>query len=79
MSRETVDARLAVIEEQVKAHGKLDDKRFKQMESLDAKLDKIDNELSRYRGFVGGILLIVTALVTFFKIFGSGITDYFSK
>jgi len=79
MSRETIEARIAVIEAAVKTHGELDERRFEQMESLDAKLDKIDNELSRYRGFVGGILLVATAVVTFFKLFWGDIVNFASK
>ena len=44
-----------------------------------AKLDALEDELSRYRGIVGGILLMVTAIVTFVKLFGTGILEYFSK
>ena len=43
------------------------------------KLDRIELEFSRYRGFVGGILLTFTAVVGFLKMFGGGIIDYFSK
>lgn len=79
MSKQSIETRVAIIEAAVRAQGKEDEKRFEQMESLDKKLDKIDNELSRYRGFVGGILLIATALVTFFKLFSENIIGFFSK
>ena len=79
MSRQTVEERLAHIEAGIKAHGNLDDLRFAQMANLDKKLDKIDEELSRYRGFVGGILLVTTAIVTFIKLFSDDIARFFSK
>ena len=79
MAKDSVEERIARIETQIQAHGKLDELRFKQMDGLDKKLDKIDNELSRYRGFVGGILLVVTSVVTFFKFFGGDIAKFFSK
>lgn len=50
----------------------------------DAKLDTvlqelkdIDQEFSRYRGVVGGILLVVTAVVSFFKLFWDDLIEKF--
>ena len=68
--------RMARIEVKLSSH--ISDEE-EQMRSVDRKLDRIELELSRYRGFVGGILLMVTAIVTFLKIFGSGIVEFFSK
>lgn len=43
------------------------------MAAMDAKLDRIELELSRYRGIVGGILLAVSSIATFLKFFGDEI------
>ena len=64
--------RLVRVEVALNAHVEQEDA---QMGEVVSKLDTIELELSRYRGFVGGILLMVTAIVTFFK-FG---LDYFGS
>lgn len=38
-----------------------------QLDTIDQKVDRIDKELSQYRGMVGGILLVLTALGAFLK------------
>ena len=61
---------------------KLDDHVETEEATLDGvvrKLDRIELELSRYRGFIGGILLMVTAVVSFFKLFGASILAFFDK
>ena len=74
--RADIRERLTRVEEKLTAHVAQEDE---QMEKVVAKLDVISLELSRYRGFVGGILLMVTAVVTFFKLFGAGILEFFDK
>lgn len=37
------------------------------IDELDRKVDAIDKDLSKYRGMVGGVLLAITAIVTFLK------------
>ena len=66
--------RLARVEQKLDSH--IEDEE-EIMERVVKKLDRIELELSRYRGFVGGILLMVTAVVTFFKIFGKDLADFF--
>ena len=58
------DARIQRIED------KLDD--------LDDKLNSLDKDLTKYRGMVGGVLLVFTAIVTFVKLFWSYLTDHVS-
>lgn len=41
----------------------------KLIRSMSEKLDRIELELSRYRGFVGGILLVASSVVAFLKYF----------
>lgn len=43
---------------------------------IENKLDEIDRELSRYRGIVGGVLFLGTALITFFKVSWDSITSW---
>jgi hypothetical protein len=62
--------RIARVEEILSAHV---EQEGGQLEALAAKMDSIELELSRYRGFVGGILLVITAVVTFVKLFGEQI------
>lgn len=39
------------------------------IEKLEDKVDNLEREISRYRGIVGGILFVVTAIGTFLKFF----------
>lgn len=66
--------RMARIEVKLSSH--ISDEE-EQMRSVDRKLDRIELELSRYRGFVGGIMFIATALVAFFKFFWEDLLKFF--
>ena len=79
MSDEKIGERVAALEAAFDERKEIADKRDNDYAKVLLKLDKIDRELSRYRGFVGGILLVVTAVVTFLKLFGDAIMNYFSK
>ena len=67
-----VEARLAVYEDKLDEH-------FEEHTAILSKLETIDKELSRYRGFVGGILFAVTAVSAFFKLFGDDIVPFFQR
>jgi hypothetical protein len=69
-----IHERMARIEVQLTSH--IDDEE-EQMQSMDRKLDRIELELSRYRGFVGGIMFIATAVVAFFKFFWQDMVNFF--
>ena len=56
-----------------------DERRDEQLHEIASKLDALQIELSRYRGTVGGILLVVTAIVTAIKLFGDSILSLFNK
>lgn len=71
-----VHERLARVEVVIDGHIEREEE---QMEKILEKLDALENELSRYRGVVGGILLVVTAVVTAIKLFGGAFVEYFSK
>lgn len=69
-------ARLVRVEEKVDHIEGRVDKHYESAKEREAKLDTIGaqqnemlRELSRYRGFVGGILLVLTAISTFVKLF----------
>ena len=46
------------------------------IKALDPKVSAIDKDLTKYRGMVGGILLVITAVVTFVKLSWGFITDH---
>jgi hypothetical protein len=71
--------RLTRIETDLEHVNRSEAARDEKLADIDAKLDALSIELSRYRGTVGGVLLVVTALVTFFKMFGAGVLAYFDK
>lgn len=58
------------------------DKRFERIEEemhdLGEKMDRIEKDLAKYRGMVGGVLLVITALVTFLKMSWGFITEHLS-
>lgn len=49
------------IHELLKQHTEQDAENFKR---IDAKLDEIHGTLSRYKGFIGGVVFTVSALAT---------------
>ncbi len=71
--------RLTRIETDLEHFEKQDESRDEQLSEISNKLDALQIELSRYRGTVGGILLVVTALVTVFKLFGDSVIAFFDK
>jgi len=71
--------RLTRIETDLEHFEKQDEHRDAQLGEISEKLDALQIELSRYRGTVGGILLVVTAVVTALKLFGGTILAYFNK
>lgn len=71
--------RLAKVEQRVEDYVSSADMRVRQMERIEDKLDLLEKDLSRYRGLVGGVLLAVTAIISFFKFFWDDITNYFGK
>lgn len=71
--------RLSKVEQRVEDYVSSADMRVRQMERIEDKLDLLEKDLSRYRGLVGGVLLAVTAIISFFKFFWDDITNYFGK
>lgn len=71
--------RVAKIEQWAVDHNATTSARYEQMAQVNAKLDRLELELARYRGLVGGVLLVVTAVVTFTKFFWGDITRFFGR
>ena len=71
--------RLTRIETDLEHNEKSQEARDDQLSEIADKLDALQIELSRYRGTVGGILLVVTAVVTALKLFGGALTAFFNK
>jgi len=71
--------RLTRIETDLEHFEKQDESRDEQLAEIASKLDTLQLELSRYRGTVGGILLVVTAIVTAIKLFGDSLVSFFDK
>ena len=55
------------------------EEKLEHLDEIPDKIDELDRELSRYRGFVGGILLAVSAIGAFLKLAGSSIKDFFTS
>lgn len=80
MSQETdLYERVARIEQQLADHLENAKQRTKAISIIDDKLDTLEKDLARYRGLVGGVLLVVTAVVAFFKFFWQDILRLFSR
>lgn len=47
-----------------------------QLREVLTEISAINKELSRYRGFIGGVLFVVTALVTFVKMYGEAVAKF---
>ena len=67
------------VEQRVEDYVASADVRIRQMERIEDKLDLLEKDLSRYRGLVGGVLLAVTAIVSFFKFFWDDLTNFFGR
>lgn len=61
--------RVARIEIELRHVDKLVTERSGHMRNIEAKLDEMEKDLERYRGMVGAVLLVATAVTTFFKLF----------
>ena len=73
MTREQRDVdlheRVARIESEVDHIDKVVTERKSDINRIESKLDSMEKDLERYRGTVGAILLVLTAVTTFFKLF----------
>lgn len=61
--------RVARMETEIAHIDKLVTARAGKLDAIEGKIDNMERDLERYRGMVGAILLISTAVVTFFKLF----------
>ena len=70
--------RVAKIEQQVEHIDSIASERLGRWENLNERLDRIEDDLERYRGAVGAVLLVATAVTTFFKLFWADIKRFFT-
>jgi|19_taG_2_1085344.scaffolds.fasta_scaffold329234_1 hypothetical protein len=47
-----------------------------ELAELNKKIDGIDKDLTKYRGMVGGILLVITAIGVFFRLLGGFLKEH---
>lgn len=69
--------RVAKIEEKVDHIDSIATARHGRIQRIEDKLDTMEKDLERYRGMVGAILLVLTAVTTFFKLFWQDLVKYF--
>lgn len=66
MAKTTAGERLAVLESVVGAHDQRDREHFEQLAQavsrINDRLDSIDAKLSKQKGFLGGVVFVVSAL-----------------
>lgn len=60
--------RIARLEEKIEQLTRQDAERLIQEKSRDAKIDRLILELGKYKGFVGGILFVISCLWAFVKL-----------
>ena len=70
--------RVAKIEEKVSHIDTLTTERRGRMQRIEDKLDAMEKDLERYRGTVGAILLVGTAVMTFLKLFWIDLKKFFA-
>jgi uncharacterized coiled-coil protein SlyX len=68
--------RVARIESEVDHIDKVVTERKSDINRIESKLDSMEKDLERYRGTVGAILLVLTAVTTFFKLFWHDIQKF---
>ena len=61
--------RVAKIEARVEHIDRITSERKGRMQRIEDKIDSMERDLERYRGTVGAILLVLTAVTTFLKLF----------
>lgn len=70
--------RVAKIEQRVEHIDSITSERHGHMQRIEEKLDDMEKDLERYRGTVGAILLVGTAVMTFLKLFWSDFKKFFA-
>ena len=54
------------------------EQKLEQLDDIEDKLDTIERDLVRYRGLIGGVLLVVTAVGTLLKLAWGYIESHWS-
>ena len=68
--------RVTKIEAEVAHIDKLVTARAGKLDAIQEKLNSMESDLERYRGMVGAILLVSTAIITFFKLFWADLVKH---
>lgn len=72
----TIEAELKHVDSELEEMHEEGKERTAQIHAINSKLDTLNTELARYRGAVGGVLLIATAVVGFFKLFWGDLVNW---
>lgn len=72
-----IHERLAVLESEIAHIQKDASERYDHLKNVETKLDTLNLELQQYRGMVGAVLLVVTAIGTFVKLFWHDVIKFF--
>lgn len=76
MEMEVIAAKIAVLEnQQAEARAERVAIRQDQKDIKDA-IDRMEGELTRYRGFWGGVVLIISAILTFLKFYWESVANF---
>lgn len=67
-AQEKIGERIVRLEQKIEFLTSQESARIKQEEARDVKIDRIIQELGKYKGFVGGVLFIVSCLWAFMKL-----------
>ena len=73
MSDKEVYERIARLEQLVEDHVKLDEQRAEKLDEITSKQDQIISDLNRYRGWLGGVLAVISLIGLGIKMFGASI------
>ena len=68
MSPVSLGERVARVEQQLISLAEQDAKRLAQKEKRDKKIDALIAELGKYKGFIGGVLFVISCLWAFLKL-----------
>ena len=68
MSPVSLGERVARVEQQLISLAEQDAKRLAQEEKRDKKIDALIAELGKYKGFIGGVLFVISCLWAFLKL-----------
>lgn len=69
--------RLARLEERTESLEQSSESNSNKLDEIMECVNTLTSELGRYKGFLGGCVFVITALVSFFKLIGTGFLSHF--